>query len=62
MAVPVHWGGQLRGVLSVAYWRRGPRSRQHHLEALETFAELAAVAFRNADAHGRLARPRAPTR
>ena len=47
MAVPVHWAGQLRGVLSVAYRRRVALSRGH-LEALESFAELAAVAFTNA--------------
>ena len=47
MAVPVHWGGQLRGVLSVAY-RRRIRTTQQHLDALEAFAELAAVAFQNA--------------
>jgi len=55
LAVPVHWGGQLRGVLSVAYWRR-VRLSQQHLDALETFAELAAVAFQNASVHDGLAR------
>ena len=55
VAVPVHWGGQLRGVLSVAYWRP-VRLTQRHLDALEAFAELAAVAFQNAHAHAVLAR------
>ena len=54
VAVPVHWGGQLRGVLSVAY-RHRVRLTQQHLDALETFAELAAVAFQNASAHAGLA-------
>ena len=55
VAVPVHWGGQLRGVLSVAY-RRRIRTTQQHLDALETFAELAAVAFQNASVQAGLAR------
>ena len=54
MAVPVRWGGELRGVLSVAYWQPTRLSRGH-LEALETFAELAAVAFQNASTHAGLA-------
>ena len=54
MAVPVHWGGQLRGVLSVAYRLRISLGRQH-LDALESFAELAAVAFNNAAIRARLA-------
>jgi hypothetical protein len=40
-------GGRLRGVLSVAYWRRA-RLTGDDLETLATFAELAAVAFGNA--------------
>ena len=55
VAVPVYWGGQLRGVLSVAYWRP-IRLTQRHMDALEAFAELAAVAFQNASAHAVLAR------
>ncbi len=55
VAVPVHWGGQLRGVLSVAYWRP-TRLMPRHMDALEAFAELAAVAFQNAHAHAILAR------
>jgi len=54
VAVPVHWGGELRGVLAVAYW--SPiRLTQQHLDGLEAFAELAAVAFQNASAHAGLA-------
>ena len=55
VAVPVHWGGQLRGVLSVAYWH-AVRLTRRHMDALEAFAELAAVAFQNASAHATLAR------
>jgi diguanylate cyclase (GGDEF)-like protein/putative nucleotidyltransferase with HDIG domain len=55
VAVPVHWGGQLRGVLSVAYWHP-VRLTRRHMDALEAFAELAAVAFQNASAHATLAR------
>jgi diguanylate cyclase (GGDEF)-like protein len=55
MAVPVHWGGQLRGVLSVAY-RHRVRPTCRHLDALEAFAELAAVAFQNANVQASLAR------
>jgi diguanylate cyclase (GGDEF)-like protein len=47
LAVPMHWDGQLRGVLSVGY--RGSRFvTGQDLSLLETFAELAAVACRNA--------------
>jgi diguanylate cyclase (GGDEF)-like protein len=49
MAAPMHWDGALRGVLSIGY-----RSTQfvtgQDLALLETFAELAAVACRNASA------------
>ncbi len=55
LAVPVHWGGQLRGVLSVAY-RRRVRTSRSQLDALEAFAELAAVAFQNANVQAGLAR------
>jgi diguanylate cyclase (GGDEF)-like protein len=49
MAVPMHWDGALRGVLSVGY--RGTRFvNGQDLALLETFAELAAVACRNASA------------
>ena len=47
---PFEWGDELRGVLTVGY------ARPHHvsqddLALLETFAELAAAACRNASAH-----------
>lgn len=54
MAVPMRWGGNLRGVIAVGYARpfqAGPEQ----LTALETFAELAAVACTNASAHAGLA-------
>jgi diguanylate cyclase (GGDEF)-like protein len=54
MAVPIHWGGQLQGVLSVAYWEPTALD-QRRLEALEAFAEIAGVAFGNASAHAGLA-------
>ena len=48
------WGGGLRGVLSVGYME--PRGVDHEdLRVLETFAELAATACANADAHAGLA-------
>jgi diguanylate cyclase (GGDEF)-like protein len=47
LAVPMRWDGQLRGVLSLGY--RGARFLTgQDLALLETFAELAAVACRNA--------------
>ena len=53
LAVPMHWDGELRGVLSVAY-----RSEQavtgDQLKLLEAFGELAAAACRNASAHAGL--------
>jgi diguanylate cyclase (GGDEF)-like protein len=50
LAVPMHWWGELRGVLTVNYTRPYLVTRQH-LALLETFGELAAVACRNAAAH-----------
>jgi len=54
LAVPLHWDGELRGGLSVSY------TRPYHvtgekLRLLETFAELATIAYRNASAHEGLA-------
>jgi diguanylate cyclase (GGDEF)-like protein len=49
MAVPMHWDGALRGVLSVGY-RSARFVSGQDLALLETFAELAAVACRNASA------------
>ena len=54
IAVPMRWGGRLRGVLSVGY-RRPVRLGRDEVRLLEAFAELAAVACRNAAAHESLA-------
>jgi diguanylate cyclase (GGDEF)-like protein len=54
LAVPMHWDGELRGVLSLGYRRRHLVTRDH-LGLLETFAEIAAAACRNASAHAGLA-------
>ncbi len=53
-AVPMHWDGELRGVLSVGYTRPHLVTREH-LSLLEAFGELAAAACRNASAHAGLA-------
>jgi diguanylate cyclase (GGDEF)-like protein len=55
IAVPMHWNEALRGVLSVGYTRPHVATQQQ-LGLLEAFAELAAVACRNASAHAGLAR------
>ena len=54
LAIPFEWSEQLRGILSVGY------ARPHHvsqddLALLETFAELAAAACRNASLHAAIA-------
>jgi diguanylate cyclase (GGDEF)-like protein len=50
--VPIRWGGQLRGALTVSGVREpGPQQ----LELLETYGELAAAACRNASSHQELA-------
>jgi diguanylate cyclase (GGDEF)-like protein len=54
LAVPMTWGGELRGVLTVGY-KRPFRVDEEHLRLLETFAELATVACTNASAHAGLA-------
>ncbi len=55
IAVPMHWDGELRGVLSVGFNR--PRFvGARDLALLEAFAELAAAACRNASAAAGLAR------
>ena len=52
LAVPVRWGGQLRGALTVSGVREpGPEQ----LELLEAYGELAAAACRNASSHQELA-------
>jgi diguanylate cyclase (GGDEF)-like protein/putative nucleotidyltransferase with HDIG domain len=53
MAVPLHWDGELRGVLAVGY-RREHRVTDEQLKLLEAFGELAAAASRNASAHAGL--------
>ncbi len=52
-AVPMHWDGELRGVLAVGYTRPHLVTREH-LSLLEAFGELAAAACRNATAHAGL--------
>ena len=54
VSVPMRWGGRLRGVLSVGF-RRHTRLGRDEVRVLEAFAELAAVACRNAAAHESLA-------
>jgi diguanylate cyclase (GGDEF)-like protein len=49
MAVPIHWDGALRGVLSLGY-RKSKFITGQDLALLETFGELAAIACRNASA------------
>jgi len=54
LAVPFEWSEEVRGIISVGY------SRPHHvteddLSLLETFAELAAAACRNASLHTAIA-------
>jgi diguanylate cyclase (GGDEF)-like protein len=54
LAVPFEAGDELRGVLSVA-WTHAAGIGEEERRALETFAELAAAACRNASAHAGLA-------
>ena len=54
LAVPMHWDGELRGILTVGYTREH-RVTRDHLGLLEAFADLAAAACRNASAHAGLA-------
>ena len=51
--MPMHWDGELRGVLTVAY-RREHVVTNDQLKLLEAFGELAAAACRNASAHAGL--------
>ena len=53
-AVPMHWDGELRGVLAVGYTRPYPVGPDQ-LSLLEAFGVLAAAACRNASAHAGLA-------
>jgi diguanylate cyclase (GGDEF)-like protein len=50
LAVPMHWDGEPRGVITVGHFRPVLVTRED-LALLETFAELAAAACRNAKAH-----------
>jgi diguanylate cyclase (GGDEF)-like protein len=54
MAVPMRWDGEARGVLWVGY-RKPTSATENDLALLESFAELAAVACRNASVHAGLA-------
>jgi diguanylate cyclase (GGDEF)-like protein len=54
VAVPMHWDGKLRGVLTVGFHRRRQVTRED-MALLEAFGELAAAACRNASAHAGLA-------
>jgi len=54
VAVPMRWGGELHGVLTVGYMRPFEVTPEH-LALLETFAELASIACANADTHAGLA-------
>jgi diguanylate cyclase (GGDEF)-like protein len=54
LAAPMRWDGEARGVLWVGYARPGAAT-EHDLALLESFAELAAVACRNASVHAGLA-------
>jgi len=53
IAVPMHWEGALRGVLSVGY-KRSHTVTLEQQRLLEAFGELAAAACRNASAHAGL--------
>jgi diguanylate cyclase (GGDEF)-like protein len=54
LAVPLHWDGQLRGVLAVEF-EQGHAENEADVELLESFAGLACAACRNAMAHAELA-------
>jgi diguanylate cyclase (GGDEF)-like protein len=54
VAVPMRWDGELRGVMW-AGWNRSRTVMDEDASLLESFAELAAVACRNASVHADLA-------
>jgi diguanylate cyclase (GGDEF)-like protein len=54
LAVPMRWDGEARGVLWVGF-RAPSHATERDLGVLESFAELAAVACRNASVHAGLA-------
>ena len=55
LGVPMHWDGELRGVLAVGNRQAHQLLTHEQLELLEGFADLAAAACRNASAHAGLA-------
>jgi diguanylate cyclase (GGDEF)-like protein len=55
LAVPMRWDGEARGVLWVGFRRAAKARAEQDLTLLESFAELAAVACRNASVHAGLA-------
>ena len=54
LAAPMRWDGEARGVLWVGF-KRAADATERDLALLESFAELAAVACRNASVHASLA-------
>ena len=50
LAVPMEWGGELRGVLSIG-WNSRRRVHEDDLRTLEAIAGLATAALRNAEAY-----------
>jgi diguanylate cyclase (GGDEF)-like protein len=54
LAIPFEWSEQLRGIISIGY-ARPHRVTPDDLALLETFAELAAAACRNASLHAAIA-------
>jgi diguanylate cyclase (GGDEF)-like protein len=54
LAVPLHWDGQLRGVLAVEF-AEGRAEAEADVELLQSFADFACAACRNAMAHAELA-------
>ena len=54
LAVPLHWDGQLRGVVAVEF-AEGHVESEAEVELLQSFADLACAACRNAMAHAELA-------
>jgi diguanylate cyclase (GGDEF)-like protein len=54
LAVPLRWDGELRGAVSVER-EGGPAPSDEHARLLESFAELASAACRNAAEHAELA-------
>ena len=55
VAVPIHWDGELRGVLAVGYEREQVVTGEQQ-DLLEALGELAGTACRNASRHSGLAR------